>query len=233
MGRCPSIWFSLRYAGQENFNHDRLHHLVTIRHPQDLPEEWKKANHTGQGHWIHSRLCLAKHWHALCRTIYQRTVCRYLFCTSTPSTFPNLHLLANVGVLSELSSGYVARKILFITVAPWLTSIQAITWGILIMFYISYGCSFINGTAAFRIPWGLQMIPAICLFIGMCFLPESPRWLARKDRWEDCHAVLTLVHGKGDPTVPSSRENTRTSRICANSNATMRMSPSSNSSSQT
>ena len=48
----------------------------------------------------------------------------------------------------------------------------AITWGILIMFYISYGCSFINGTAAFRIPWGLQMIPAICLFIGLLFLPE-------------------------------------------------------------
>ena len=49
---------------------------------------------------------------------------------------------------------------------------------------------------------GLQMIPAIGLFIGMVFLPESPRWLARKDRWEECHAVLTLVHGKGDPESP-------------------------------
>lgn len=78
----------------------------------------------------------------------------------------------------------------------------AITWGILIMFYISYGTSYINGAAAFRIPWGLQMIPAILLFIGMIFLPESPRWLARKDRWEDCLAVLTLVHGKGDPNSP-------------------------------
>ena len=78
----------------------------------------------------------------------------------------------------------------------------AITWGILIMFYISYGCSFLNGTAAFRLPWGLQMIPAILLFLGLCFTPESPRWLARKDRWEECHAVLTLVHGKGDPNSP-------------------------------
>jgi sugar porter (SP) family MFS transporter len=75
----------------------------------------------------------------------------------------------------------------------------AITWGIMIMFYISYGCSYINGVAAFRIPWGLQMIPAIFLFFGLFFLPESPRWLARKDRWEECHEVLTLVHGKGDP----------------------------------
>lgn len=74
----------------------------------------------------------------------------------------------------------------------------AITWGILIMFYISYGTSFINGTAAFRIPWGLQAIPAVLLLFGMLFLPESPRWLARKDRWEECENVLTLVHGHGD-----------------------------------
>ncbi|KAF1981599.1 general substrate transporter [Aulographum hederae CBS 113979] len=75
----------------------------------------------------------------------------------------------------------------------------AITWGIMIMFYISYGSSFIKGTAAFRLPWGLQMIPAILLFFAMFFLPESPRWLASKDRWQDCRDVLTLVHGKGDP----------------------------------
>ncbi|TVY65728.1 MFS glucose transporter mfs1 [Lachnellula suecica] len=78
----------------------------------------------------------------------------------------------------------------------------AITWGILIMFYISYGCSFINGTAAFRIPWGLQMIPAIGLFIGMLFLPESPRWLAKKDRWEEATQVLALTHAKGDTNSP-------------------------------
>lgn len=69
-------------------------------------------------------------------------------------------------------------------------------------FSVSYGCSYIKGTASFRIPCGLQMIPAILLFLGMLLLPESPRWLARKDRWEDCHAVLTLVHGKGDPSSP-------------------------------
>ena len=78
----------------------------------------------------------------------------------------------------------------------------AITWGILIMFYISFGSSYISGTAAFRIPWGLQMIPAILLFVGLIFLPESPRWLGRRERWEEAHAVLTLVHGKGDPDSP-------------------------------
>lgn len=85
----------------------------------------------------------------------------------------------------------------------------AITWGILIMYYMSFGCSYIGGDTpetysptAFRAPWGLQMIPAVFLFCMMLFLPESPRWLARKDRWEDCKAVLTLVHGKGNPDTP-------------------------------
>lgn len=78
----------------------------------------------------------------------------------------------------------------------------AITWGILIMFFICYGCSYIKGTAAFRLPWGLQVVPALLLFLGLLFLPESPRWLAKKDRWEESKAVLTLVHGKGDPNSP-------------------------------
>jgi hypothetical protein len=68
----------------------------------------------------------------------------------------------------------------------------------MIMFYISYGCSYIIGTAAFRVPWGLQMIPAILLFCGLLFLPESPRWLAKNGRWEESLAVLTLVHGHGN-----------------------------------
>ncbi|KAI4168426.1 MAG: hypothetical protein LQ343_006435 [Gyalolechia ehrenbergii] len=42
----------------------------------------------------------------------------------------------------------------------------------------------------------------MALFGAMFFLPESPRWLARKDRWEEAHAVLTLVHSKGDPDSP-------------------------------
>ena len=78
----------------------------------------------------------------------------------------------------------------------------AITWGILIMFYISYGCSFLSGPKAFRVPWALQMIPAIILGFGMLLLPESPRWLARHGKWEQCKEVLVLVHGKGDVNHP-------------------------------
>ncbi|KAF7596952.1 hypothetical protein BBP40_011318 [Aspergillus hancockii] len=104
--------------------------------------------------------------------------------------------------ISEMSPP--SKRGRFVGVQQW-----AITWGILIMFYISYGCSYIGertasgyNTAAWRIPWGLQMVPAIFLFLGMLVLPESPRWLARKDRWEDCHHVLAKVHCKGDMNHP-------------------------------
>ncbi|KAL1800099.1 hypothetical protein ACET3X_000441 [Alternaria dauci] len=61
---------------------------------------------------------------------------------------------------------------------------------------------FMDGEKAFRVPWGIQMVPGVILAIGLIFLPESPRWLARHDRWEETQAVLTLVHGKGDPNSP-------------------------------
>lgn len=46
------------------------------------------------------------------------------------------------------------------------------------------------------------MIPAVLLFFAMMLLPESPRWLARMDRWEEAHDVLALVHAKGDRNHP-------------------------------
>lgn len=70
------------------------------------------------------------------------------------------------------------------------------------MYFICYGSSTLPTDASFRIPWGVQMVPAALLFTALFFLPESPRWLAKKDRWEDCQEVLTLVHGHGDPNSP-------------------------------
>lgn len=78
----------------------------------------------------------------------------------------------------------------------------SMTWGMMIMFYMSYGSSFLQGPAAFRLPWGLQMLPAVFLFIGLIWTPESPRYLALKDRWEEAHAILALVHGRNDLDSP-------------------------------
>jgi len=123
----------------------------------------------------------------------------------------NLGMLAVGRFINGLSVGICSAQVpVYITeIAPpskrgRLVGVQqwAITWGILIMFYISYGCSFLSGTAAFRIPWGLQMIPAIFLFFMLLLLPESPRWLMKKDRFEEARHVLALVHAKGDEHNP-------------------------------
>ncbi|KAH8085473.1 general substrate transporter [Cristinia sonorae] len=81
-----------------------------------------------------------------------------------------------------------------------LVSLQqwSITWGILIQYFIQFGCSYIDGVASFRIPWGLQMIPAIVLSLGMTFFPESPRWLVDHDREEEALTILADLHGHGD-----------------------------------
>lgn len=69
--------------------------------------------------------------------------------------------------------------------------------GILTMFYIGFGCSFIKskeGEAGFRLAWGIQMVPGALMLLGSMFLHESPRWLASKGRWEECTEVLTALY---------------------------------------
>ncbi|KAM4062738.1 major facilitator superfamily protein [Hirsutella rhossiliensis] len=83
----------------------------------------------------------------------------------------------------------------------------AITWGILIQYFIQYGVAESIGggpgdpkqpTVAFRIPWGVQTVPGCVLLVGLFFCPHSPRWLASQDRWAEALAVLADLHGDGD-----------------------------------
>ena len=66
----------------------------------------------------------------------------------------------------------------------------SITWGILIMYFIEFGCSYLDGNASFRIPWGLQMVPAVLLSVGMLFFPESPRWLIKQGRYDAAYESI-------------------------------------------
>lgn len=81
----------------------------------------------------------------------------------------------------------------------------AIEFGILIMFFVGYGCSFIGGgtgTASFRVAWAIQWVPVIILMIGLPFLPRSPRWLAKVGRNEEAFSILANIQSGGDKTDP-------------------------------
>lgn len=98
----------------------------------------------------------------------------------------------------------------------------------MIQYFVQYGAAQIDGgptnpnqsSAAFRIPWAVQTVPALLLFFGLFFAPKSPRWLASKvrdctifleaslklrflqDRWEEAIHVMAQLHGNGDMNHP-------------------------------
>ena len=78
----------------------------------------------------------------------------------------------------------------------------AIEVGILLMFFIGYGCSFIPGSGSFRTAWGIQFVPCVVLMIGLPFLPRSPRWLAKVGRVDEAFEVLAKIQAHGDKSDP-------------------------------
>ncbi|KIH91074.1 hypothetical protein SPBR_01501 [Sporothrix brasiliensis 5110] len=78
----------------------------------------------------------------------------------------------------------------------------AITFGIMISFWIDYGTNHIGGTelghqtdAAWLVPICLQLAPALVLFVGMLFMPFSPRWLVHHGREDEARKVLSNLRG--------------------------------------
>ncbi len=64
----------------------------------------------------------------------------------------------------------------------------AITLGILCSYIINY--SFTNIDGSWRWMFGLGLVPAVALSLGMIFLPESPRWLIKQNMTDRAVNVL-------------------------------------------
>ncbi|KAK8124049.1 hypothetical protein PG999_003967 [Apiospora kogelbergensis] len=78
---------------------------------------------------------------------------------------------------------------------------MAIAIGFCVANWIGYGGSFATGDAQWRIPLAMQIPGALCLTIGVCFVPYTPRWLIKKDRMEDAAKVLNSLHGESHALV--------------------------------
>jgi SP family galactose:H+ symporter-like MFS transporter len=65
-----------------------------------------------------------------------------------------------------------------------------ITIGILLSYIADYYLSDDSNDESWRYMFLVGFIPAVILLVGMFFLPETPRWLISKDRWEEGKAIL-------------------------------------------
>jgi len=65
-----------------------------------------------------------------------------------------------------------------------------ITFGILVAYLISFGTREIDGSGSWRIVVAIGIIWALILGFGIQFMPESPRWLADRNRMEEAKSAL-------------------------------------------
>ncbi|KAJ7611880.1 general substrate transporter [Mycena polygramma] len=114
-----------------------------------------------------------------------------------------------VGIMSDLAPLYQA-EIAHPSIRGRLTTLQQFMLGIgaFVASWVTYGCSAgLSGhPAEWRLPLGIQIIPAIPLFSFILLLPESPRWLAEKGRMDEAQVTLARLHANGhmeDPFVLS------------------------------
>ncbi len=105
-----------------------------------------------------------------------------------------------VGLGIGLASGTVPVYISEVSPADargWQVSLfqLAITVGILLAYIVDYAFASIQG---WRWMFGLAVVPAAIFGMGMLFLPESPRWLARRGHHEKARAMLSRIRGTSD-----------------------------------
>ena len=100
-----------------------------------------------------------------------------------------------VGMASMLSPMYIAE----IAPAPYRGRMVAINQltivlGILITNLINYSLRN-EGDDAWRWMFGLGAIPSLLFFIGVLWLPESPRWLSQMNKLEKAKIILEKIGG--------------------------------------
>ncbi|WVQ72697.1 hypothetical protein IAR50_002257 [Cryptococcus sp. DSM 104548] len=95
-------------------------------------------------------------------------------------------------------------------------SFQAcVTLGIWGVAMANWGMSTHTGDISWRIPVALQMVWATLLLIGFVLSPESPRFLAKKGKWDQCRKNLANLRGLpiDDPEIDAEMEDVRAATV--------------------
>ena len=99
-----------------------------------------------------------------------------------------------IGLASVVSPMYIA-EISPAAIRGRLVSMNqfAIVIGAMASYGVSYLFSF---SGNWRMMFACAAIPSLALMVGLLFIPESPRWLAQKSRFEDALRVMSRIEGQ-------------------------------------
>jgi len=118
------------------------------------------------------------------------------------ATSPTILIVGRIIVGFGIGLSSSAVPVYISEVAPadargWTVSLfqLAITLGILLAYLVDYAFARIQG---WRWMFGLAVVPAAIFALGMLFLPESPRWLAKRGRLDAARAILSRIRDTSD-----------------------------------
>lgn len=106
-----------------------------------------------------------------------------------------------IGIASMLAPMYIS-EIAPAKIRGQLVSINqlGIVSGILLIYFINYSIAgwhdeAWNISTGWRWMFGSGIIPSMIFLILLFFVPESPRWLALKERWSEAENILSKING--------------------------------------
>lgn len=75
----------------------------------------------------------------------------------------------------------------------------AFYWGAIVSAAATLGGLYISSSWAWRMPIMLQILFPVLQIVGLCLIPESPRFLIAKGRKRQAFDILVKFHANGDP----------------------------------
>lgn len=103
-----------------------------------------------------------------------------------------------IGVISATVPTYMSETTISKTKRGPEVAVQCVylIWGVALAYWVDFGFTRLDTQLSWRFPIALQSFFCLLSFIGMMFLPDTPRWSYSKERMEEGDVVLARLFAK-------------------------------------